>query len=81
MKKIYKVVALSMSGKHNKIFKSGDEVTQDVLESPAEALVESGFLKEIESKESPKEEAKKEPVKKAPAKKAPAKKASPKKTK
>ena len=52
----YKVIALSVGGKGNKVFKVGDFVTSDNF-NDAQALVDGGFLVEIveEKKETPKE--------------------------
>lgn len=49
----YIVVALSVGAKSNKIFYAGEEVSGDAFdEGHAEALVEQGFLKPIETEGS-----------------------------
>lgn len=57
----FKVVALSMGGKYNKIYQSGDIITQDCVEAPVEQLVEAGFLEELkaEKKVTPSKKARK----------------------
>lgn len=52
----YKVIALSVGAKNNKIFKSGDIVTADAFhEGHADKLVEQGFLElVVEKAEAPK---------------------------
>jgi hypothetical protein len=42
----FKVIALSVGGKGNNVFKSGDVVTSENF-NDAKALVDGGFLKEI----------------------------------
>ena len=65
----YKVIALSVGGKGNNIFKSGDIVDSSNFDD-ADALVTAGFLEKMEEKksapkaESPKTEAPKEEAKK-----------------
>lgn len=50
----YKVIALSVGGKGNKIFNSGDIVTElNFPEGNAAKLVEEGFLELIPSEETP----------------------------
>jgi hypothetical protein len=50
----YKVIALSVGGKGNKIFNSGDTVTElNFPEGNAAKLVEEGFLELIPSEETP----------------------------
>jgi hypothetical protein len=52
--KTYKVIALSVGGKRNKVFASGDIVREkDFPEGAFPALVLNGFLEPIESEESP----------------------------
>lgn len=44
----YKVIALSVGGLNNKIFNSGDIVSEDnFYEGRADALVEAGFLEKV----------------------------------
>lgn len=46
-KKEYEVISLSMGGKNNKIFNSGDIVTaEDFEEGDIPQLIKDGFLKE-----------------------------------
>lgn len=61
----YKVVSLSVGGRGNKIYNSGEIVTDaNFIEGRAEELVAKGFLKRIENQEAPKESnLKKDPVK------------------
>lgn len=48
MKK-YKVIALSVGAKSNKIFSAGDQVSEDAFEEGvADELVKKGFLKDID---------------------------------
>lgn len=61
----YKVVALSVGGLKNKIYKAGDVVLSESF-IDADALVKAGFLSLIEEKkETPKVEEKTTPVKTA----------------
>jgi len=54
MKK-YQVIALSLGGLGNKIFKSGNIVTEkNFIEGRAEELVKQGFLKEVPEEEAEK---------------------------
>lgn len=60
----FKVIALSVGGKGNKIFKSGEIVDSSNFNN-AESLVEAGFLQKLEEKKpAPKVEEPKEEVKK-----------------
>lgn len=56
----YKVIALSVGGKGNQVFKAGDKVKSDNF-NDAKALVDGGFLEEIveAKKETPKASPKK----------------------
>ena len=47
-KKSYKVIALSVGGKNNKVFKSGDIVDGSKFSADANDLVEKGFLEPVE---------------------------------
>lgn len=53
----YKVIALYVGGK-NKVFTSGDIVTQDNFETNVEGLIEQGFLVTLGGKKTPKKEQK-----------------------
>ncbi|MFN8317147.1 MAG: hypothetical protein U0T32_11940 [Chitinophagales bacterium] len=54
MKK-FKVIVLSLSGLGNKIFESGDTVTQDAFpEGTVDKLVKEGFLEPLDDEESEK---------------------------
>lgn len=54
MKK-FKVIVLSLSGLGNKIFESGDTVTQDAFpEGTVDKLVKEGFLSPLDGEESEK---------------------------
>lgn len=53
----YKVVALYVGGK-NKVFTSGNIVTQDNFETNIDGLVEQGFLVSLGGVETPKKEQK-----------------------
>jgi|TARA_R110000851_G_scaffold266149_1_gene418652 hypothetical protein len=46
----FKVIALSMGGKYNKVYNSGDEITQDSVEASVDELVDAGFLEELKAK-------------------------------
>ena len=62
----YKVIALSVGGVSNKIFKSGDEVSDtDFPEGAAKELVKKGFLKPMTDKEIAESKAKEAAEKKA----------------
>lgn len=45
----YKVIALSVGGKYNKIFSSGDIVTAESFEADINDLVKQGFVMAIEA--------------------------------
>lgn len=50
----YRVIALSVGGLRNKVYSSGDEVTEDCFpEGNCPELVEKGFLEPIAEKEIP----------------------------
>ena len=45
----YKVISLSVGGKYNKIFSSGDIVTADSFEADINELVKQGFVSPLEA--------------------------------
>lgn len=45
----FKVISLSLGGLRNKIFESGDVVTQEQLPVSVDELVEKGFLKPLDN--------------------------------
>ena len=49
MKRMFKVIALSVGGKNNQVYKSGDVVTADNFSADADELVDKCFLEKIES--------------------------------
>lgn len=61
---LYKVIALSVGGKNNKIHRLGDLVSDGAFSVPADKLVEQGFLapvddtpvKDVESENKPEKE-------------------------
>lgn len=56
----YKVKSLYLGGLGNKIFKSGDEVTEkNFPQGNAEKLCKKGFLEKVNEKTEPKQETKK----------------------
>lgn len=59
MNKEYIVVALSVGGRNNKIFKNGEKVkASNFHDGIAEQLVEGGFLKPVQEKKVEKKKAK-----------------------
>jgi len=50
----FKVASLSLGGRKNKIYKSGDIITQNQVEAKVDKLVADGFLVETTSKAVPK---------------------------
>lgn len=66
----YKVTSLYLGGLGNKIFKSGDEVTEkNFPQGNAEKLCKKGFLEKVNEKTEPKQEAKKDEKKESKSKK------------
>jgi hypothetical protein len=49
----YTVIALSLGGLRNKVYSSGDVVTQEQLPVDASELVEKGFLQPFDAKPEP----------------------------
>lgn len=49
MERKFVVIPLGMSGKGNKVFKSGDVVAESQLNRPVQDLIKEGFIKELES--------------------------------
>ena len=51
MSKRYKVVTIAVSGKGNKVYRSGDIVTANLLNYPAEEMVKGGYLIPLDGEE------------------------------
>lgn len=51
MSKRYKVITIAVSGKGNKVYRSGDIVTANLLNYPAEEMVKGGYLKPLDGEE------------------------------
>lgn len=51
MSKKYKVITIAVSGKGNKVYRSGDIVTADLLNYDAEQMVKGGYLKPLDGVE------------------------------
>jgi hypothetical protein len=49
----YKVIALSLGGLRNKVYSSGDVVTQEQLPVDASELAAKGFLQPLDAKPEP----------------------------
>lgn len=61
LKMEYKVIALSVGGRFNKVYHNGDIVSDNCFEVGAKELVNQGFLQPIEAKKAqPKDEVKDE---------------------
>lgn len=61
MSKQYKVVTIAVSGKGNKVYRSGDIVTANLLNYPAEEMVKGGYLKPLDDEEKEVEQTNKTP--------------------
>lgn len=58
----YKVIALSVGGKYNKVFHSGDIVTAESFEADINDLVSQGFVKPFEAEKKADKVESKEPL-------------------
>jgi hypothetical protein len=47
----FTVISLTLSGKGNRIYRSGDVVTQDSVEANVDELVKGGYLSEVSAPE------------------------------
>ena len=53
MERQFKVVVIAVNGKGNKIYKSGDVVSESKFAYPADELVKGGYIEEVKGKKAP----------------------------